>query len=222
MTTKKQLAHGRFPLVFGFIVLMLTLHWQAVYADMHQPGSVLAGWSWLFDLDREHNIPTTLSSLLFLAASYWSILLAIKAKISIQKMGWALFGIFFGYLALDEFLIIHEQLAEPLRGILNISNNSPVFHAWVLPALAIAIFLIAGLFIIRAHWHNLKVFFDVLLLVLVLVVGTVGCEIAGTYIYANREAYRFVMVPTEELFELTMAALIWLKLTSTHKAKHKK
>lgn len=208
-------------MVFGGILLLLVLHWQFVYADLYRYGSFMASKTWLFDLDREQNLSTLISSVFFLTAAYWSMRLARQARRHIQTLGWYIFALFFTYLAFDEMFIVHEQLAEPLRRVLDISGSSPFFHAWVIPALAVAIFLGVALMTIR-HWKNLKVFANILVLVIILVVGTVACEIFGTFVYNNTAVYRFAMVPTEEIFELSMGAILWLSLRNKYRALAKR
>lgn len=194
--------------ILGFVLLA---HWLFVYLDLYMSSTPLARFTPLFDLDREHNIPTFISSSLFLLACYWCIRLVIVSRYKPQKLGWIMFAGLLGYFALDELLIIHEQLAEPVRKLLNISTASPLFHAWVIPGIVVAGLLGATLLFIRQHKQKLAVFTPMLVRVFILAAGTITWEIVGTYIYGHQTAYRLLMVPVEEMFELSMTALIGLQ-----------
>jgi len=198
--------------VAGSIVALLVLHWVAVYRDMYARGPLSPAFVGWFDLDMEKNIPTAISSLFLVLAAYWCIRLAGTAKQTLQRAGWWLLTLFFVYLALDEYLIIHEQAAEPLRKILNILPGNPFFHAWVVPALGGLVILAGIILVLKGYYRRLAVFSSVLKYIFVFVAGVILLEVMGTYVFANTALYRFVMVPLEEIFELSMSAVLWLKL----------
>jgi hypothetical protein len=196
------------PYVYGAILAILGLHWITVLLTFNDPAAsstVQAVW---FDLDREYNVPTVFNSLLLLTSGVVCIGLASKALHRIQRIGWALFSMLFIYLSLDELLIIHEQLAEPIRKILDITGSNPLYHAWVVPAIFIIAFMVLGVWVIRSFHKDLHVFSDTLLYIVILATGVVACEVLGTFVYPYNFTYRMLMVPLEEIFELTMAAVI--------------
>jgi hypothetical protein len=200
--------------IFTLIVGLLIAHWVTVRLTLHDPIAASASWSAWFDLDREYNVPTATNALLLGLCSLTALGLATKSYQTIQRVGWLLFSIFFGYLALDELLIIHEQLGEPLRRFLGISGFNPLYHAWVVPALAVIVGMLFATWVIRRYHRQLRIFSEILLLLAVLASGVVACEIIGTFVYPHTEAYRLFMVPLEEIFELSMAAVILNNLVS--------
>jgi hypothetical protein len=199
--------------VFALIAGLLIAHWVTVQLTLHDPIAASASWSAWFDLDREYNVPTATNTALLGLCSLIAMGLAIKAKQTVQRAGWILFAVLFGYLALDEMLIIHEQLGEPIRRLLDISGSNPLYHAWVVPALAVIAGMLITAWVIRRYHRQLSIFSEVLLLVAILASGVVACEILGTFVYPHTEAYRLFMVPLEEIFELSMAAVILNNLT---------
>ncbi|HTE58295.1 MAG TPA: hypothetical protein VK694_06130 [Verrucomicrobiae bacterium] len=209
--SKPSVSHAYGRWLTAMLGLVLLMHWLFVYLDLYASSVPLTRLTPLFDLDRERNLPTLISSGLFLLVSYWCIRLAVISRYKSQKLGWIMFAGLLGYFALDEFLIIHEQLAEPVRKLLNISTTSPLFHAWVIPGIVAAGLLGATLLFIRQHKQKLTVFTPMLVRVFILVAGTITWEIAGTYVYGHQTTYRLLMVPIEEMFELTMTALIGLQ-----------
>lgn len=198
----------KLPYIFLAIAGLLIAHWITVHLTLNDQSAANAPWAIWFDLDREYNIPTATNTLLLGLCSVASLGLAFKSRLSIHRLGWFLFTLLFGYLALDEILIIHEQLAEPVRTLLGITGSNPLYHAWVVPALAVIIIMLLAAWIIRIYHKQLKVFSEVLVLIIVLASGVVAFEIIGTFVYPYTDAYRLFMVPVEEIFELSMAAII--------------
>ncbi|MBA3758870.1 hypothetical protein H0X10_04575 [Candidatus Saccharibacteria bacterium] len=213
MNNKPATNVSRFmPYVYGWIAFLLLAHWTAVLLTLNSPNESVATLASWFDLDREYNIPTATSSLLLGLSSLTSLALIFQAKHFVQKMGWGLLAILFSYFALDEILILHEQLAKPVRKLLNITGSNPLYHAWVVPAIGVITFLVVVIFILRRYHKQLRVFSDILLLVAIMGVGVVMIEILGTYVYSNTEVYRIIMIPIEEVFELFMSSQILRKL----------
>lgn len=199
---------SRYPLIAATsISILLILHWVGVFVTQ----DATSGWNSsaaLFDLDKEWNVPTFINSFLLLSSGLLSLFLATKAKKSIQQLGWVVSTLFFIYLAMDELFIIHEQLAEPIRKVLNIGNSNPLYHAWVIPALAAIILLVGIIMFIHAFYVHLKIFNRLLVRIVILASGVVFLEILGTLVYDKPLIYRLLMVSAEEIFELSMAAAI--------------
>lgn len=204
--------------IFTYICLLLILHWITVFILLNNPDLSSQSWTAYFDLDREYNVPTYSNTVLLLSSGVISFVLAQRAKVGVQKLGWILFGILFSYLAIDEALILHEQLAEPVRKILDIGNSNPLYHAWVVPAIFIVGCMAIASFVIMKYYKQLKMFSDVLTYVVIMAGVVVALEIFGTFVYDNTTAYRLIMVPLEEIFELSMAALILTRLIRYLKA----
>lgn len=206
-------------IVAGWIVVLLLMHWLGVYLSHVHPGT----WSRaleLFDLDREYNIPTVTNALLLFCSSVLAVKLLLTAKKYAQKIGWLVTALAFLYFAIDELLILHEQIAEPVRNLMGIGSSNPLYHAWVVPALFIIAALIALTLFIHHYYKDLRVFAGVLKLVVILASGVVLCEIVGTFVYDYTLFYRAVMVPVEEVYELSMATVIAQYLAKQTLAKH--
>lgn len=211
---KRKPPHGlgrHVPYLYAVVGGLLLAHWITVFLTLNNPDAAAAAWAPWFDMDREYNVPTLANTIFLGLSAIVSLGLAWKAKPYLQRTGWLAFAMLFGYLAADELLIIHEQLAEPIRELLNISGSNPLYHAWVIPASVIILLMGATVWGIRRYYKQLKVFSDTLALVAVLAAVVVCIEIVGTYIYPNTAAYRLFMIPLEEGFELTMAVTILRK-----------
>ena len=191
----------------AWIVLLLLLHWAGVYLSYAEPGRWDRAIA-LFDLDREQNVPTVTNAFLLLCSSLVSVVLFMRVKKYAQKVGWLIMSLFFLYISIDELFILHEQIAEPVRKLMGIGNSNPLYHAWVVPALFVIIILTVFALFIHHFYKDLRVFSGVLKLIVILATGVVALEIVGTFVYENTVFYRSVMVPLEEIYELSMAAVI--------------
>ncbi len=82
-----------------------------------------------FHFDREENAPTLFTIFLILQASVVCIMIS---RSNVLDQGyWLALSIIFAFLALDEFVSIHERLVEPVRSAL---STSGFFHfAWIIP-----------------------------------------------------------------------------------------
>ena len=70
----------------------------------------------LFDLGREHNIPSFVSSALFVAGSLGFFTIYRLEKSTEQAHGhWLALAAIFVFLAIDEWFSIHERLVLPVR-----------------------------------------------------------------------------------------------------------
>jgi len=100
----------------------------------------------LFDLDLEINVPSFFSVLLLSTAAF---LLAVITAIS-RKQGrrrlleWTILSAGFLFLAFDEMASVHERLIEPMREILGVKTLGPLYYAWIVPAIALVVFLGIG------------------------------------------------------------------------------
>lgn len=206
--------------LYAYIALLLVAHWVTVHLTLYDSAAAASNWAVWFDLDREYNVPTVTNAVILGLSGLVALKLATRVAYTIQRLGWFLFALLFGYFSLDEMLIIHEQAAEPLRKLLDISGSNPLYHAWVIPALVAIVLLMLLVFVIRRYYRQLKIFSDILVLIIILASGVVLLEIIGTFVYSHTEAYRLLIVPAEEVFELSMAAMILKSLlASLHKTE---
>lgn len=94
-----------------------------------------------FDFDLEQNLPTFYSSFSLLAASFLLALIAVALHKRREKRShWLGLSFIFGFLAMDEFIGIHEYLWQPTKDLLNTSGL--LFAAWYIPYGIILFFLL--------------------------------------------------------------------------------
>jgi len=97
----------------------------------------------LLSLSDEGNLPTWTSSLLLLACA--AVLGLIASAAPDHRRRWALLGLLFGYLSIDESIGLHEELNSL------VDLGGPFYFGWILPAAAIVVALgIAYLPFVRA------------------------------------------------------------------------
>lgn len=210
--------HPSWLYIAPLVGTLLLLHLLMVGIDRYAPGSSLQAVVPWFDLDREKNVPTLVSSLLFAGASYYALRLTILTRLALQRIGWGLIACLFGYFALDEYFFIHEQLAEPIRQLLAISSG-PLFHAWVVPA-AIGLGVLGVIIIVgKRYWQQLIIFSEILTYLFLLIGVVVVLEVGGTYVFHHTAFYRFVMIPLEEVFELSLASTLCLRARRLYLSK---
>lgn len=155
-----------------------------------------------FNLDQEHWVPTTISSLILLYAA------ALLAQVAWRKAPqndefsthWWLLAAAFTYLAIDEKFRLHERIFDSLQPVLDL--NVPVF--WVVPAGVILCFcLLAYLrFIIHLPLATRLLF---VFCGTIYVSGAMGFEIIGQMYALENGANNFsyeMMANAEELFEM--------------------
>ena len=102
----------------------------------------------LFDLDGERNIPTLFSVCLLAGAA---LLLAVIALLKNNQGAadvsrWVLLAIGFLCMAADEAWSFHEQLIEPVRGLMGGESFGIFYYAWVVPGI-IMLLLVAPIFV---------------------------------------------------------------------------
>lgn len=199
---------------------------DAAYIITQFPVRVL-GWSHrniliaAFDLNREYNLPTLYSvAALLLCALMLAMTAQGERRRSRPFAGWAGLSLAFAFLALDEMLVLHEKLNEPLRSALNTSGG--VFHyAWVLPyAVMTAAFAAVYLpFLLRlpARTRNLFVLAGA-----IFVAGAAGCEMIGSLLLKDAPPKSVAMgleILLEETLEMGGVVLFLYALLSHMRAE---
>ena len=158
----------------------------------------------VFDLDREHNIPTYFSTIMLLICSLLFIVIG-ESKNDFEgryRWHWTILGIIFFGLAIDEMLSFHEKTIEPLRNLLNTSGL--LYHAWVIPA---GLFLLALAFWYRKFLAEMPTRFRRLFILsgLIYVIGAMGIEMIGGLIisrYDQNNLTYALLTNFEEFFEI--------------------
>ena len=164
----------------------------------------------LFFPDAEWNIPTLFSTCLFLinAVLFWIVWKAKKAAGEVQRIWLVLSGLFV-FLAIDEFVALHEMLIDPLRSLFGASGF--FYYAWIIPY-GIAVVLLA-LIMIPIWWRMEKmVRFWFALSAVVFLTGAIGMEMIGGKYYEMMRMKKdlgYVFISTFEE-SLEMAGLIIL------------
>lgn len=189
-----------------FFVILATAHVMAVL--LSNESGILYEFSKNFDLDRERNIPTMYSGFLHAMIAFCAVYLATRKIIWQNKVVYFVLAALFFYIAFDETLVIHELFADPVRNLLNIESNNPLYHAWVIPAAAVIVFLLAMLLLLRGK--NTESHFQrrIIAYLALLGIGIVSLEIIGTQLYFSETVYKLGPVMIEELLEIGMVSFI--------------
>lgn len=220
---KKILSKNNAPIIARIllinVIVLAVLHFIAVAIELYAPNHSLTNYTYLFDLDREYNVPTFYSGILLLTIAIVAWNLRSEASRLFHKFFWAGLAVFFTYWAIDEVLVLHERSARPVREILQIGYDSMFYHAWVV--IAMGLIGLLGIFVLIFHHLKMppltKKQSSILVVVLIFMSGIVLLEILGTKIYGNPGLYRFVMIPLEELFEIGMGSYLLVKLLNYQK-----
>jgi hypothetical protein len=195
------------------------LHLAAIILSVNSPGdqtNQLIAW---FDLDGERNIPTVYSGLILGCCAFISLLLSTQKNRPKERLRWAFLALLFFYLAFDEILVIHEVFAEPIRDFLSIAADSPLFHAWVIPAAVIGLAIAGFAIFIRHHSEISQLQRAIFVYIAILAAGVIFLEILGTQFYFTHAVYKLGPVLVEEMFEIAMSSLILYKLASATNLK---
>lgn len=206
--------------LIGSALLLAILHLMLVQASLANPDHAMSAYTKLFDLDSEKNVPTFYNSFLLLLAAILAIWLAFKLKV--RRAAWLVLAASFVILSIDEAYMIHERLSEPIRDKLTITDGSPFFHAWVVVAIPAALLLITLLVVGWRKRHQImdQAALKVVLTLLAMVIGSVTMEIIGTQLYSNQNLYRLLIVPLEEVIEISgSSAVVYLIMSSIQQAK---
>ena len=176
----------------------------------------LLGLTPLFDLNRENNIPTWYSGIVFfMAAAALAVVAAAKHQSSgLFARHWTLLAAIFLYLSLDELTRIHENWGPLLEQPLGHLRGATVMggalrNLWVIPALLLAVAV--GATYIRFLLH-LPSRTRALFLVsgVAFVFAAVGMEMVGASYSAaggRLEPGFMVLVTVEEAIEMASIAL---------------
>jgi hypothetical protein len=163
----------------------------------------------IFDLNTEENIPSLYSTatLLFCSLLLATIAQAYKLAKNSSFRSWMGMSIVFAFLAVDEYISIHEQLTKPLRNIFNTSGL--FFYAWVIVgAIFVVIFLLVfGKFVLSLPASIKRLFF---IAGLIYVTGAIGIEMIGGSYNEQNSIYNisYIWLATiEEVFEMIGVAI---------------
>lgn len=168
------------------------------YSDFSENVSVLKK---AFDFNYEHNIPTFFASLLFLFNGFLLVVISSIAD-SKSKKYWFIMALVFGFLAMDEMLIIHEHLDVPFRKLL--SSSGVFYFAWIIPYSIIILFLAIYFykFLRKLPLSTQKMF---MISLVIFLLGAIGIELLEGNQIEKEGMYNltyFVFYTIEETLEM--------------------
>lgn len=165
----------------------------------------------LFDFNSERNIPTLYSSINLLFGALLLTCIAIKSKtMGSSWLPWLGLASVLGFLSIDETASFHEQLAEPVQQLLNVSGL--FYYVWVIPyLLAVGIlFLLYFRFLMQLpqKTRSLFIFSGV-----VFVLGAVGFEAVGNLlvqVYGSDSTLYYRLAYTCEEFSEMLSVIVFI------------
>lgn len=138
----------------------------------------------LFNVSNEQNIPTLFSVLLLISCS---ILLNLACYLDHKqaaglKMFWVTLATGFAFMAIDEFVQLHENIGFLLKPLIGTYSHGFLYFSWVIPAMALMLFLAVfySSFLFRLPK---KTRINFILAGIVYLTGLLGIEMLGGYYY---------------------------------------
>ncbi len=182
------------------VVAIIVIHAYVILTDDLE----LVGESFvrrLADLDSEAAVPTWLSTVLMAAAA---VLCWTESRLSDpgQRRRWALLGIGFFILSVDEVAGLHGSVRGPVQRLLDIDN--PLFYGWVLPAIVLMVAAAIYLYPLIPTLPT-RVRRRIVIAGTAFVVGAIGLEMVGGVLAQSglRGGWTYFLVSTtEELVEI--------------------
>ncbi len=160
----------------------------------------------MFDLDREQNIPTLFSSLLFIFNALFFWLLG-KYRQDERKYWYGLAGVF-AFLSFDESATIHEKLGDLTEQFVDASGI--LYYPWVISYSLLVLLLVVLYFRFFYHMPK-KLFHRFVLAAVIFLTGAVGFELLGAQeadLYGTDSPLYTIYYTIEESLE--MFGLIYL------------
>jgi hypothetical protein len=193
------------PLALGLLGWMLAA--AGVVVLLHIANELTGANKRLFDLDKEQNLPTWLSSVQLFAAGLCAWLSSLRAP-GRERLAWRGLAAILMFLSLDELALIHEEVVEQVTG-------DPTADPWWWPAL----YLPLGAALLAAFWVALWTVRDVLGSATAFVAGfallgvSIALDTAATQYVDNRWLFSPSLV-VEEALELCGSAVLVCVLLS--------
>ncbi|MBC30694.1 MAG: hypothetical protein CMH48_07590 [Muricauda sp.] len=118
-------------LIFS-ILLLLIGNIISIVIDFSSNNSYLRVLGSFFNFDEETSIPTFYSTLLlFICGLLLLYVYKVLPSLQSHRGHWLFLSIIFDYLALDEFLSLHERLIPITKDYFEFTG--PLYYSWVLP-----------------------------------------------------------------------------------------
>ena len=162
----------------AFLLVVASTGWQiAAYMTGHE---YIYGLVPLFYLDAEQNIPTFFSSFLLLFAALLLLVITVleRNQAAARVSHWAVLSCGFFFMAIDEFISLHERLMEPTRRLLGGGDLGIFCFAWVIPG--IALILVLAPFFVKFLWRlPAKTRLTFVVAAIIYIGGCIGFDIIG-------------------------------------------
>ena len=208
MITVRPLFSSLFLLITAIILILASI--LSIYLGTltieNQFVEIRKNYIRLFDLNREANIPTWFSSLLFMLNAFILAIIAIltKARQGPYYTQWFVLAVIFLYLSIDESALLHEMAEKPVRRAFGVPHGY-LYFAWIIPAVCFLIVL--GVYIRRFLFElpkNTRWLF--LIAGAVFVSGAVGMEAITAKIFSTNAGHKtmayYFWANLEESFEM--------------------
>ncbi|MEM8858126.1 MAG: hypothetical protein AAGD96_07390 [Chloroflexota bacterium] len=187
----------------ALITILVIIHLINLFLISAMETNFTKAWHNLFSLDGENNVPTAYSALALLVVSIVLFYIyAQRKKLKLPYVAWIILSFIFMFLALDEWLQIHEILIAPFR--LTFNTSGALYFAWVIPyGIGLIIFAASYLkFLI-----NLPKKFAMLFIIsgLIYCAGALGLELVSGVIveeYGMRSLATVILNVIEETLEM--------------------
>jgi len=189
---------------FLVIVIFLVLaHLVGLFSRFVFDHDYVYGSVPFFDLNGERNLPAMYSAVSMIVCTAFLGLIGLAKRKNRQPYGfhWIGFGFVFLFLAVDEFLQLHDKLHEPMVNALDLSGL--LFVGWVVPYAAAMLILAAIYFnFLRNLPRRTLIWFMVS--GFVFVAGAMGVEaVSGRHIELYGRDFVYTLINTfEEMLEL--------------------
>lgn len=119
--------------MLGIFAILVAAHVCLQIVRFWTGDHFLFGLLAVFGLGAEQNVPTYFSTVLLLLCGVMLGLIGIREmnEAGQDKLYWFLLGLIFLFLSMDEMMMIHERLTEPVRAL--VGESYAPHYAWVLP-----------------------------------------------------------------------------------------
>lgn len=214
--------------VLRFLILLIIciniFYIVCQYFKFYLGHSYLFGFSPLFDLNLEGNVPTLFSSLILLFSSIILTTIALLTKRDNRRyfLHWFGLAIVFFFLFIDESVALHEMLTNPLRLAFNTSEL--FYYAWIIPYGILLLLFVIGYYRFIFHLPAQTRFFFIVAGI-TYITGAIGFEMLGGYyheLYDKETMTYAILVLFEESLEMTGIVIFIYSLLSYLAVDHKK
>lgn len=203
--------------IIGFLLVFASTAAQTADCLTGYRSGLFAKLVKVFSTDLELNVPNFFSMLILIAAATLLAFITVlkrKEKASYVRH-WAILSLGFFFMAFDEIVSAHEKMVEPLRAVLGGENLGILYFAWVVPGIALVLFL--GFFFLK-FWLSLpiKPRLSFLIAAAFYIGGAIGMELVGGKYYEShgKDNLTYIFLTTiEETLEITgVIVFIWALL----------